>query len=432
MNRIRTRLSSALCQYAPLAMARQVMHCVMPSAIRPLDSIPTVFVDVSMIAQHDARTGIQRIVRVVVQGLLACHRIPLRVQLVHAARRHGYRLARWDSAQGRPVPDILAAPLAPKAGDVFLALDLTAHLLPRHFAQLFEFRAAGLQVVPVVYDLLPDAYPEWFNDMTVRNFRRWLTACAKLADGYVTISATVRNELRGWLAQRSLDPDTIPIAAIPLVGGIVHTYPTRGVSAGAEALLEEFRRTPTILMVSTIEPRKGYETALDAFEALWGSGFEANLVIVGKRGWKTEDLQCRLETHPQRNRHLFWFEDANDEWLTALYQACHLVLMASRGEGLGLPLIEAMDYGKPVLARDLLVFREMGGNAIHYFSDDRPDALAGHIADCLAAPHSSARPALSPSWREGVAQLVNFVLALRRPALANETGRGSSARYGAG
>jgi len=112
-------------------------------------------------------------------------------------------------------------------------------------------------------------------------------------------------------------------------------------------------------MVGTLEPRKGYDLAIAAFERLWQTDHTILLVIVGKPGWKTEAVQERLRLHVERNKKIFWFNKASDELLQSLYQAATGVLLASEAEGFGLPLIEAMQHGKPILVRDIPVFREI-------------------------------------------------------------------------
>jgi glycosyltransferase involved in cell wall biosynthesis len=135
---------------------------------------------------------------------------------------------------------------------------------------------------------------------------------------------------------------------------------------------------PTFLMVGTMEPRKGHEQALDAFEILWQKGLKVNLVIMGKRGWLTQSLSKRLEAHQEFNRQLYWFEQADDRMLGKAYSSADCLLAASFGEGFGLPLIEAASFGLPIIARDLPVFHEVAGDYATYFEgqDGRDIALA--------------------------------------------------------
>ena len=141
------------------------------------------------------------------------------------------------------------------------------------------------------------------------------------------------------------------------------------------------RFRPAILMVGTVEPRKAYAEAIAAFEHLWAK-FPTNapdLVIVGKAGWKTANLQQRIRTHPEQGRQLFWLDRVSDEALCNLYDSCRGVLIASHGEGFGLPLLEAALHRRHVLARDLAVFREQGLSNVTFFDDDDPESLANAL-----------------------------------------------------
>ena len=66
------------------------------------------------------------------------------------------------------------------------------------------------------------------------------------------------------------------------------------------------------LSVGTLEPRKAYPLAIDAFEQLWAAGQEVRYVIVGRPGWNTQALQRRLRQHSEYGRRLLWLDDAED------------------------------------------------------------------------------------------------------------------------
>jgi glycosyltransferase involved in cell wall biosynthesis len=162
-----------------------------------------------------------------------------------------------------------------------------------------------------------------------------------------------------------------------------------------------------VLMVGTIEPRKGYEAALDAFDLLWDEEGDAPLlVIVGKRGWKSSALQHRLATHRERDKRLIWLECVSDEGLGLLYDSAAGVLVTSRAEGFGLPLVEAASHRRNVLARDLAVFREQRLPNIAYFEGDEPVTLSSKVKELAERGSSRPAPADLTSWRESVNQLL--------------------------
>jgi glycosyltransferase involved in cell wall biosynthesis len=155
-----------------------------------------------------------------------------------------------------------------------------------------------------------------------------------------------------------------------------------GLPAGASETLAWARQGSSILMVGTIEPRKGHHQVLASFEELWANpnaDEDFRLVVVGRPGWKTEALQHRLRNHRMAGGHVRWIEDASDEYLEQLYEACWGVVLASHGEGFGLPVLEAAARNKPLLLRDLPVFREVAPPGAVFFGDDTPGGLAAII-----------------------------------------------------
>jgi glycosyltransferase involved in cell wall biosynthesis len=366
-----------LIAWLPIRVARRLIRWRLPAAQLRHDRPKQLLVDVSVIAVNDARTGIQRVVRALWDQLLKYPPPGYRVRPICATRKRGYHYA--PDFLNKPTDQTSGAPVQVEPGDIFLGLDLTSYLLPRRQPELVRWKRRGVTLYFMVYDLLPVLYPHWFNPKTSRNHNRWLRALAIFADHVVCISNVVKNDMASWLETRyRLGPEALPISTIPLGGDITASIPTRGLPADIDQLLEAFRNRPSVLAVGTLEPRKGYAQVLAAFEHLWDCGRKVNLVIVGKPGWKTEPLQEYLVAHPQRQHHLHWLHDVSDEMLELLYNAATGVIVASEAEGCGLPLIEALHHGKPVLARDIPVFREIGRDRITYFTGNN-----GTIAEDL-------------------------------------------------
>ncbi|CBJ51873.1 glycosyltransferase family 4 protein [Ralstonia solanacearum] len=389
----------------PLARARLSQACHADTAAPGQKQL---LVDISVIARHDARTGIQRVVRAVLGQLLASAPAGYAVRPVAASRRRPYRYAAWEEAgvEADPTQDIAIRP-----GDIFLGLDLAAHIVPVHRHQLAGWKARGAALHFVIYDLLPLQHPEWFPARLVVAFRRWLRAVAVLADNAICISHVVESELIDLLEHRyGLPPGCVGTRVVPMGWDVASTQPSRGLPPDFDALLSRIRQHKTTLMVGTLEPRKGHAQILDAFEQLWHSGKDYNLVIVGRPGWKTDGLQARLRRHPQGGQHLFWLDNASDEALLALYDACDGVVNASYGEGFGLPMIEALGRGKSVLARDLPVFRHAVHSGVEYFSAQDPGELPRVIATWLEQTTTSTTQSVlahrMPVWRDTVSALI--------------------------
>ena len=381
--------------------------------------IPRLFVDVSVIARNDAGTGIQRVVRALWAELSQINPRCFEVIPIAGSARRRYR---------RILPDFLQRPLKrlplpigggairPRRGDVFLGIDLSTHIIPRNSAQVQGWRSTGTRVVVIVYDLLPIRHPEWFNEVSAAHFRAWARELASGSDALVCISATVADDVRAWLKEQDNSGATArpSISAIKLGSTTATHSPTAGLPADWEPTIAWTKAGHSILMVGTIEPRKGHDQALAAFEKLWSDwpDGEWQLLIVGRPGWKTQELQEQLLNHPAYGTRLRWIANASDEYVEQLYAACSGVLMASRGEGLGLPLLEAAQHRKGILARDIPVFREVAPSGVIFFDGDTAEDMATALYACRSPDWTSHLDISQVSWRETAQQLIQFATQL--------------------
>lgn len=331
-----------------------------------------LFVDMSVISKHDARTGIQRVVRAIAAELQKGHTEGWSVQFVAADKNKEFHAINWPLSDKESVsmPSMEARP-----GDIFLGLDYSLYAICRYERQLLKFKKQGGRIWFLVHDLLPVQRPEWFSDKTVVRYRHWLRVIASLGDGYFCNSQQTQFELSRELNRRYGVVDGFCLEVLPMGWDIATSCPSQGIPTGFNDFLAELASRNTLLMVGTLEPRKGHAEVLAACELLWRNGREFNLVIVGRPGWKTKNLQEFLLAHPRLNKNIFWLQDASDEALQKLYTACDGVIIASHAEGFGLPLIEAVGYGKPALVRDLQVFRTMPNSTLVTYFDKEAGAI---------------------------------------------------------
>jgi glycosyltransferase involved in cell wall biosynthesis len=395
------------------ASAELVRRAGLPASLATA-RLPSLFVDVTELALNDPGGGVQRVVRRLLAEWLVEPPAGLRVTPVRLASDGRYVHARvflaalLGAAPGEVGQD---AAIAPRAGDLFLGLDLVRDRAALAAPAWRALRAQGVLVSVVVYDLLPRQHPEWFPAGTAERFGEWLEAVLSDADQALCISRVVADDLRATCAGRAGHQPAIASFAL---------------DAGLDAWLLPVRRLPPhapgqprFLVVGTLEPRKGHAQALAAFEALWARGSQAQLLVAGRDGWGTDALVARLRAHPERGRRLRWIEDADDADLLAAYHDSTALLACSLGEGVGLPLVEAAAHGLPVLARDLPVFREVGDPGVTYFQGETPAALVAALEDWIARWTRGAIPAPVPAachrWRDSAEALLLALRATRSP-----------------
>jgi glycosyltransferase involved in cell wall biosynthesis len=324
-----------------------------------------VFVDVSELSARDAETGIQRVVKKVLQHLPAeagslVDVIPVQGRVDSV----GYTYSHYGEWSKKLLNrHLVSQPLSVTSGDIFLMLDLQHHVTIRNESYLSEMQNVGVMVVSILYDLLPVKFPGfWPNGQELANLHRsWLHVIAN-SDLVLSISNSVKSEFDGWLSENSnLRPRTdwfhigSDFTAVEGKNKITSAYP--------------FASKRGFLMVGTLEPRKGHSQVLDAFEVVWNRGANTYLEIVGKRGWLTEDLTKRIGKLQKLGYPIRWLENASDEALAEAYKRSAGVIAASYGEGFGLPIVEAFFYEKPVFARDIAVFREVAERNAWFFRE---------------------------------------------------------------
>lgn len=381
-------------------------------AARSSGTVRRWFVDVSSIAEKDIRTGVQRVVRNILEHWLKSAPPGIRIEPVRFTNGR-YHYARHYTLDLLGLTDVSLPEDAVEAasGDTFVGLDWTIDTIAAAEPQLRDWHRRGVSLQFIVYDLLPITLPEMFHPYARGRSEDWLCHIAAIADQLICISRTTADDLSRWLPFATLH---YQFGNAPVIGHFplgVDTMLGNTTSTPRAQLADAMQARTNLLMVGTIEPRKGYDQALDACELLWNSGIDFNLVIVGHFGWLVDALRSRLESHTERNRHVFWIDDADDAELDAIYRASDALLAASWGEGYGLPLIEAARRGLPVIARELPVFREVMGEQAHYFTAPRATDLANTLRNWLAAPSSHRIPSTAQwlSWEQSAVRLANVI-----------------------
>jgi len=137
-----------------------------------------------------------------------------------------------------------------------------------------------------------------------------------------------------------------------------------------------------LLFVGTIEPRKNLARLLAAFERIHAERLSDALVIVGKRGWLYDDFFARLEQSSARDAVILPGYVPNDD-LPTIYAGAQALVFPSLYEGFGLPVLEAMACGTPVVASNASSLPEVGGSAALYFSPTQVEAMVEAVCRLL-------------------------------------------------
>ncbi|HKU75339.1 MAG TPA: glycosyltransferase family 1 protein [Pyrinomonadaceae bacterium] len=210
--------------------------------------------------------------------------------------------------------------------------------------------------VVTIHDLSLLLWPQTHEQHLARRARLRLPLMARRADAIIVPSQSVKTEVH-----EHLGIDEAKITVIPEAPRSSFWQVT-----GEEAVAVRRRLNigdDFILFVGTIEPRKNLLTLVRAFEEIVRNGVsQTQLVLVGNEGWLTGELHDFLKTARFRERVRFVGYLADDD-LRALYSSCRVFVYPSLYEGFGLPLLEAMACGAPVITSDIPSVRETVGDA---------------------------------------------------------------------
>ena len=159
---------------------------------------------------------------------------------------------------------------------------------------------------------------------------------------------------------------------------ITETDATKGQPKEAESIRKFMQENKLFAMVGTIEPRKGHGELLKVFDLLWNEGETAAIVFVGKIGWEVDSLVKEIRANKMFGNRLFWLDTCSDEFLIEIYKGASGLLVSSFAEGYSLPIVESQNFGMPVFARDIPIFREIGRvyENITFYKGGKPEDIA--------------------------------------------------------
>lgn len=254
-----------------------------------------------------------------------------------------------------------------------------------------------LPLVSVVHDLTPWTNPEWHEARTLVGFVPLWERTAERAARLLCVSKSTATELERRY------PETVPRVRVAL-NGVDSDLTPAPEGPAAETTRRRFAQGRRyVLYLGTLEPRKNVETLVAACERLWsGRRSRPDLVLAGGVGWKTSSLHRRIARSPFRDKiHLAGY--APREVAGELYRAAEVFVFPSLAEGFGLPLLEAMACGVPVVASTAPALVEVGGDAALYAEPTDTSGLARQIERALED-----RPLADRLRRAGLARARTF------------------------
>ena len=234
------------------------------------------------------------------------------------------------------------------------------------------------QITVLIHDVIPLDYPEYQRAGTVEVFEQKLRRVRAHADLVIYNSADTQHRTERQMAAWGSVP-----------AGIVAHLGTMPILPDVDEVPENAAPpAPYFITVGTIEPRKNHALLLDIWEQM---GAEApHLLICGSRGWNNEAVFARLDSLPADTR-VHEVSGLSDGALAALVQGAHGLLFPSHAEGFGLPAVEALQLGTPVMCSNIATFREVLAHNAVYIDDSDGKMWEKTIVDWSKRPRDTLR-----------------------------------------
>jgi glycosyltransferase involved in cell wall biosynthesis len=287
---------------------------------------------------------------------------------------------------------LLLSGKASLAGRIYLNVGHTGLDRPSHGAWV---QRTSVQPFYFVHDLIPITHPEYCRPAEPEKHLRRIVSLLSLGRGIISNSRETLNEL-AVLAGLQKGLPTLPGLVAPLGVG-------EGDRSEADKASKFLPGRPYFIMLGTIEGRKNHLLIL----SLWAEMARRlgtacpQLVVIGQRGWESEQVQDMLDRSDALRGHVIELSRCRDAQLFAYMKHARALLFPSFVEGYGLPLVEALAAGTPVIASDLRVFRELAGDIPDYLSpiDGLGWSRTIEAYALEASPERAAQLARLQGWR---------------------------------
>ena len=308
----------------------------------------------------------------------------------------------FDFLNRQPNPELLNTP-AKSESNKLIPLKVYAKAQSFNIAPPFDLRLSKVDltifpnfatwpsvksglVATAVHDLTYIHYPEVVEKNNLPHLKRVVPRSIKKANFIITVSESVKSEI---VKEFNISPERCVVTPIPPD----EAFFIKETSEKITAVREKYNIDPNkkyIYFIGNFEPRKNLKTLIEAYQLLpQNIKDEYSLVLAGGKGWKNESTERAIKTAIKNGDdvHHIGFVDQVDS--PALFQGASLFVMPSLYEGFGMPVLEAMAGGTPVVASNIPVLKEVGQDLATYADPSSSKSFSNAIGTALSTPSPS-------------------------------------------
>lgn len=220
----------------------------------------------------------------------------------------------------------------------------------------------GFKLIHFAFDMIPTLFPGFVVDWLPETFTNYQKKVFSISEGVIAISESTANDVRKFIKDHHIK--NTPLISVVRIGENIDEMSNANSPKNLGDLKPGF-----ILSVSTIEARKNHIALFYALREAKRKGIDLpKIVIVGRKGWQTDDFNYIITHDPVAKDGIRLINDADDNTLGWLYRNCRFTIFPSFYEGWGMPVAESLAYGKLCISSDTSSLPEIAGDLIDYFS----------------------------------------------------------------
>lgn len=233
----------------------------------------------------------------------------------------------------------------------------------------------SVELHQVAYDMLPLVTPQYSSHST-DGLTKYVNEVYPICKEIIAISQCTKRDVKAWLKMHKL--------RIPEIN-VIRLGEDFQIATPKKPDHEFFRKTrPYIICVGTVETRKNHTLLYYVYKLAGARGISLPpVVIVGRRGWLTENIYDLITTDPDTKDQFIFLHNASDEELSWLYDHSLFSVYPSHYEGWGLPIAESIVHGVPCVCSNTTSMPEIAGDLVGYFTPTSSDECLAAIVELL-------------------------------------------------
>jgi len=271
------------------------------------------------------------------------------------------------------------------------------------------YHERGVKVVQISHDLLPIVTPQ-FSGHATESISTYNSKIMPIADLVLANSEATKRDVTDWLRSKNLHVP--PIEVFRIGEDFTIEAPKKPSDAAFTAL--NLKGNDFIISVGTIEARKNHALLYYTYKLAVSRGITLpKLLIVGRRGWMTDDIYEYITNDPQ-TQNIIPLHDISDSELSWLYDNALFSIYPSFYEGWGMPIAESIMRGTPSLASNTSSMPEVAPGYAHYFNPSSTDELLDAIIamlqpGALEKEKAKIKGFIPTSWDDSFTQVFNYL-----------------------